>query len=109
MTQLSTADIAGALQDAFGQKFTAHIAGLTDTKAIDEYARGDRSPSGDVEGRLRLAYQVFQIIVDADSDHVARAWFIGLNPQLNGDTPTDAIRNDQLKDVLIAARAFVNS
>jgi hypothetical protein len=108
-TRLSTADIAGALQEVFGQKLTAHLAGLTDTKAIGEYARGDREPRHEVEERLRLAFQVFQVIVDADSDHVARAWFIGLNPQLNDDTPADAIREGRLKDVLAAARAFVSS
>ena len=108
-TRLSIADISGTLQDVFGQKLTAHLAGLTDTKAIGEYARGERAPRHEVEERLRLAFQVFQVIVDADSDHVARAWFIGLNPQLNDDTPADAIREGRLKDVLAAARAFVNS
>jgi len=108
-TRLAISNIAETLQDVLGQKLTAYLAGLTDTKAIGEYAKGTRAPRPDVEGRLRLAYQVFQIIVDADSDHVARAWFIGLNPQLNDDTPADAIRNDRLKDVVIAARAFVNS
>lgn len=108
-TRLAIANIAETLQDVLGQKLTAHLAGLTDTKAIGEYAKGTRTPRPEVESRLRLAFQVFQIIVDADSDHVARAWFIGLNPQLNDDTPADAIRNDRLKDVVIAARAFVNS
>ena len=108
-TRLAFSDIAETLQDVLGQKLTAHIAGLTDTKAIGEYARGGREPRHDVEARLRLAYQVFQVIVDSDSDHVARAWFIGLNPQLDDDTPADAIREGRLKDVLAAARAFVDS
>ena len=108
-TRLSIADIAGMLQDVLGQKLTAHLAGLTDPKAIGIYTRGDRKPRIETEERLRLAYQVFQIIVDADSDHVARAWFIGLNPQLDDTAPADAIRDGLLKEVLTAARAFVNS
>jgi hypothetical protein len=108
-TTVTNAGIAASLQDVLGQKLAAHIAGLADVKAIGEYAKGSREPRLDVEERLRLAYQVFQIIVDSDSDHVARAWFIGLNPQLNDDTPADAIREGRYKDVLAAARAYINS
>jgi hypothetical protein len=42
-----------------------------------------------------------------ESPYVARAWFIGLNPQLDDDAPADAIREDRLKEALSAARAYI--
>ena len=108
-TRLTIKDIAEILQEVLGQRLTAHLAGLSDAKAIGAYARGEREPRVEVEARLRLAHQVLQIVVEADSDHVARAWFIGQNPQLDNDSPAEAIREDRLKDVLSAANAFVRS
>lgn len=105
----SLPEIASFLQGVLGQKLTAYIAGLADTKAIGEYARGIREPRTDVETRLRLAHQVFQVILETDSDDVARGWFIGLNPQLDDDTPADTIREGRFKAALGAARAFANS
>lgn len=36
-----------------------------------------------------------------------RAWFIGLNPQLDDVSPAEAIHDGRLKEAKAAARAFV--
>lgn len=102
----SLADIASVLQEHLGQKLTAHMAGLADPKAIGKIARGARSPREEAEKRLRAAYRVLTILLDDESAHTVRAWFIGMNPQLDDDAPADAIRDGRLKDVLAAVRSY---
>lgn len=35
-----------------------------------------------------------------------RAWFVGMNPQLDDDSPAEAIHGGRLKEAMAAARAF---
>ncbi len=39
--------------------------------------------------------------------HTVRAWFLGLNPQLDDHSPAQSIRDGDFRDVLVAARAFL--
>lgn len=40
---------------------------------------------------------------------VIRAWFMGMNPQLGDESPIEALREGRVRDVMAAARAFVNA
>lgn len=100
-------DVARYLQEALGQKLVAYMAGVADPKRVGRWAQGTQSPREDAERRLRAAFQIFHLILTQDSTHVARAWFIGMNPQLDDDSPAEAIREGRLKEALAAARAFV--
>jgi hypothetical protein len=64
-----------------------------------------------VQQRLRLALQVALMIADADGPEVARAWFQGLNPQLDDRAPARLLRDGDLdevgREVVAAARAFL--
>ena len=104
---LTTPDIARFLQDTLGSKLTAYIAGAADPKMVGKWAAGTK-PSAEREKRLRAAYQIFQLLLEAEDEHVARAWFIGMNPQLDDETPADCLRESQVKDVMAAARAFLS-
>jgi hypothetical protein len=42
-----------------------------------------------------------------ESDHTIRAWFIGMNPQLDDESPIEAVLSGRHKEVLAAARAFL--
>ena len=105
---LEVAGIAGFLQDTLGSKLTAYIAGVTDPKMVTRWAGGHSKPGAERERRLRAAYQVFQLLLEAEDEHVARAWFIGMNPQLDDEAPADCLRAGQTKDVMTAARAFLS-
>ncbi|TFD50707.1 hypothetical protein E3T43_17875 [Cryobacterium sp. Hh7] len=58
--------------------------------------------------RLQFAYERWTILVQAEGEHVARAWFIGANPWLDYDTPVTAIREDRFKDVATAVQAVID-
>lgn len=100
-------DIARYLQEALGQRLVAYMAGVEDPKRVGRWAQGTQVPRAEAERRLRAAFQIFHLLVAFESEHVARAWFIGMNPQLEDVSPAEVIRDGRLKDALAAARAFV--
>jgi hypothetical protein len=103
----STEDIAAYLQEVLGQKLTAYVAGVSDPKAVARWAAGERKPRSDSEERLRAAFHVFQLLNTEESAYTARAWFGGLNPQLDDISPAAALREGRLRDVLVAAKAYL--
>jgi len=105
--ELDVADIAAFLQENLGQRLTALLAGIADPKGVGRWAQGKHAPHHDAEVRLRTAYQVFQLVLSAESPHTVRAWFIGLNPQLDDTSPAEAIAAGRLQEVMAAARSFV--
>lgn len=105
--QQTIADIARFLQDNFSQRITSHIAGIEDAKQVGKWCKGQNVPRFDSEVRLRTAYQVFKLIEDRENGHIARAWMIGMNPQLEDDSPLQAIAGDRFKDVMAAARSYL--
>lgn len=105
---MGIAGIARYLSEMYGQKLVARMAGIDDPKRVGKWAQGVQAPRTDAEARLRAVYQITHLLLARDSDHVVRAWFIGMNPQLDDEAPADAIRAGQLKEVLAAAKAFVS-
>jgi hypothetical protein len=102
----STAEVARQLQDILGQRLTAVIAGVSDAKAVGQWARGARSPHPEAERRLRDAYQVVTLLLDYDAPPTIRAWFGGMNPHLGDQAPALLIATEP-EHVLQAAQAFV--
>jgi hypothetical protein len=103
----SIADVVVYLQEVLGQKLVAHIAGVADPRTVARWAAGERSPRTEHEQRLRCAYQTFQLLLAGESPHTVRAWFLGLNPQLDDQSPAQSIREGDFRNVLVAARAFL--
>lgn len=100
-------DVARYLQEALGQRLVAFMAEVSDSKQVGRWAQGSQAPREEAERRLRAAFQIFHFLLAEESPHVIRAWFIGMNPQLDDDSPAEAIRDGRLKEALAAARAFV--
>jgi hypothetical protein len=104
----SIADTAAFLQDALGQKLVAYMVGVEDPKTVGRWASDKRLPKDlEVERRLRDAHQIFRLLLTKESPHTVRAWFVGLNPQLDDESPAAAIRDGRTRDVLVAAKAFL--
>lgn len=106
--EASVADVAAFLQDALGQKLVAYMAGVDDPKTIGRWASEKRRPQDlEAERKLRDTYQVFKLLLTKESPYTVRAWFVGLNPQLDDESPATAISEGRTKDVLVAAKAFL--
>ena len=101
-------DGARYLQEALGQRLVAYMADVSDPKRVGRWAQGSQTPRDEAERRLRATFQIFHILLSEESPHVIRAWFIGMNPQLDDDSPAEAIHEGRLKEALGAARAFVS-
>ncbi|MFD9400254.1 XRE family transcriptional regulator [Streptomyces sp. NPDC060011] len=106
--RMSIADIARFLQENLGQRLTARITNINDPRQVGKWASGENTPRPDAEERLRAALQILQLIQDAESLYTARAWLIGMNPQLNDEAPLTMIAEGYFRDVMVAARAYVD-
>ena len=99
------------LRELLGVRLVAFLAGVKETRAVHEWAEGDREiRSAGVVDRLRVAYQVVKLISTRDDARVAQAWLQGLNPKLGDRSPARLLRDGDLEEVgpeiLAAARDF---
>lgn len=102
---LTPKDLVVALKDKLGTRLAAFIADK-DPSTINRWSTGETEPSEEALRPLRAAYQVFDLLEREESDHTIRAWFMGMNPQLEDVSPAEALQEGQLREVLAAARAF---
>jgi hypothetical protein len=101
-------EIAEALQQLLSRRLTAYVAGVKDSKTVARWATGQISDIREAsEVRLRTAYEIVRLLTLFDSPAVVKAWFIGLNPQLEDISPAEALHDGKLREVRAAARAFV--
>lgn len=105
--QTSAQDVAKFLQESLGQKLVAFMTGVKYPNTVGQWASGETAPRPANEERLRAIFQIFQLLLDAETKHTIRAWFVGLNPQLADMSPAAAIAAGNLQDVMIAAKAFL--
>jgi hypothetical protein len=103
-TETSISDIAAFLSETLGVGLTAYMCDV-DRKTVGRWKATGKARAAH-ERRLRAAYQAFQLLHSRDSEHTVRAWFLGLNPQLDDESPAEAIREDRLRDVAVAAKAY---
>ena len=100
------------LCDVLGPKLVAYVAGVKEVRAVRQWSAGEREARAPVPERLRFALQVALLIAQHDGPAVARAWFQGLNPQLDDRSAARLLREGELEEVgpliLSAARAFVS-
>jgi hypothetical protein len=104
-------EVVAELRDALGPRLVAYLGGVAETRAVHEWAAGDRTPGDETQQRLRFVLRVALPIVAADSPAIAQAWFQGLNPQLDDRSPARLLREGDLEEVgpaiVAAQRAFL--
>ena len=89
---LSIRAIAAYLQETLGQRITAAIAGLGDTRQVGRYAREDGPrPHATADRRLREGYKIVRMLVDTYDDQTARAWLFGTNTRLDDQAPIEVL------------------
>ncbi len=96
------------LQKHLGQ---ALLAVMVDSspRTIARWISGDSSPAAPTERLLRDVAQIFDVITTVDTPQVARAWFMGMNPQLEDQAPAELLASNPTatRSVMAAARAYV--
>jgi hypothetical protein len=106
--QLAITDIAARLQEQLGQALLSVIVDR-DVRTVARWVSGEVQPPKASEQRLRDTLQVMALLATADAASVTRAWFMGMNPHLNDETPAEVLADGRIREVLVAARAFVNA
>jgi hypothetical protein len=110
-TRAPFAEVAHELRDLLGARLVAYLGGVNETRAVRQWAEGERTPGEAVQRRLRVALQVALVITEADGRAIAQAWFQGLNPQLDDRSPARMLRDGDLEEtgpaVIGASRAFL--
>lgn len=103
--------IAGVLQDVLSRRVTAFIVGVRDAKSVSRWASGEVTEIRDpeVEQRLRTTYAIVQMLLGLDAPVTIRAWFLGMNPELEDASPAEAIRDGNGRDAMSAARVFITN
>lgn len=99
-------DVAAYLQALFGQKLTALIAGSREPKSVGQWARGENLPDPEEEQRLRHAFRIARLLAQTEQPQTVRAWFMGMNPQLEDRAPALMVAEDPDR-VLKAARSLL--
>lgn len=101
-------EIARLLQEVLSRRLTAYIAGVQDGKTVTRWATGEVTEIRDfeVEQRLRAAYEIVLLLLTVDAPSTIRAWFIGMSPELDDNSPADALRDGNLKGAMQSAHAF---
>lgn len=99
-------DLSERLARVLGRHVLAVVA-KKDVRTIQRWIAGGTVAATD-ERRLRDAYQVYSLLASVEGDHTIRAWFVGMNPQLEDIAPAEALGDNRARDVMAAARAFVN-
>lgn len=103
----SVSDVASFLQETLGQKLVAHMVGVSNPKTVGKWASGESAPRSAHEDALRSVHQISLLLLTKESRHTVRAWFLGMNPQLNDLSPANVIADGRYGDVLAAAKAFL--
>ncbi|APF41075.1 hypothetical protein [Neomicrococcus aestuarii] len=106
VTQIGIADIVAYLLGNLGPTMTTALAGKS-LQTIRRYAKGALDVPETAEKQLRDAYHVFTYLAQVDSPATVRAWFMGMNPQLDDKSPIEELVGGHPSDVLAAAKAFV--
>jgi hypothetical protein len=110
-TRASFPEVVAELRDGLGVRLVAYLAGVGETRAVNKWADGKRSPGDETQQKLRFVLRIVLPIVAADSPEIAQAWFQGLNPQLEDRSPARLLREGALDDVgpmiVAAQRAFL--
>jgi hypothetical protein len=105
----SISEVAAYLQENLGQRVTGYLSGVRDPKMVGQWASGKVRPRELSEFRLRAAYPVTTLLVNAFSPATAKAWFFGTNSRLDDQAPAYLLRHGEppFHSLLPAAKAFV--
>ena len=78
----------------------------SDVKTVSRWAAGQGSRGSEEQRRIFDTLQIVELLLLGDSPSVARAWFMGMNPQLDDENPAEVLATGRAREVMAAARAY---
>lgn len=101
-------EIARWMQDVFGRNLTALVSGVDNPATVTRWTQGTKPHPANLV-RLRTAYQIASLIVLIDDRETARAWFMGMNPELDHRSPALVLADEpeRAREVMGAAHYFL--
>lgn len=102
----SPSELAADVQRVLGTPLATVTLGMRDPKAIAAWANGTRSPRPAQDAALRSLAQIVSLLQTSDAPDVIRAWFSGMNPELDDQAPALVFRTDPVA-VMRAAETFI--
>ena len=106
MVQVGLSDMTKFLSDNLGISLLALAIGVS-PRTVHRWQAGGIPKGHRTEKRLRATYQVFDLLQTEEAAPTIRAWFMGMNPQLDDLSPAEAIAMDKQREVMSSARAFL--
>jgi len=106
--RMSHQEVVKQLVERLGPTLVAALADVRDSKLPYKWMKSDGPRPGDgALSRLNAALRAWNLIANWEDEHVARAWFIGANPDLGELSPIMELRSGATDRVLAAAQHFV--
>jgi hypothetical protein len=104
---LPISTVVESLAGLLGATTVAEIAAVKETRAVQQWASGEREPQR--SHVLRFALQLAMMISTVPSRHMAGAWFHGANPHLEDQIPIVLLREEPLELIQVRLMAAVRS
>lgn len=87
------------LRQLVGSKLVAYMGSRSHTRFVSEWAEGLSKPTPDVAARLLVARDIAISLHTRDGKATIQSWFMGMNPDLNDDSPARLLREGTCKDI----------
>ena len=108
--ELTLPELVDRLRELLGVRLVAYVGNVKNTRPVNDWAAGARSPGADDEARLRLAFQAARLMRERYDAATIQSWMMGSNPALEFEAPARFIRTqppvDAARDVMAAANSF---
>jgi hypothetical protein len=108
--ELPFPELVERLRDLVGIRLVAYVGNVKNTRPVNDWTSGLRSPGVEDQERLRLAFQAARLMRDRYDTATIQSWFMGSNPALDYEAPARYIRlNSPVeagRDVMAAASSF---
>lgn len=108
--RLSIHEVVAELAAVLGAPLVAALGEVRDTRSVRQWISNEASPKHD--HRLRFALQVVDLIRTREPNDVVRAWFAGMEPNLDDENPIMLlVKHDDTQTrrrILEAARQFIS-
>lgn len=102
-------DNARYLAVRLGTTATSVLAVGRSAEDASRWAAGISMPDHEQALRLHAGVKAFRTISDANCDDIARAAFVGLNPNLGDTSFIEALSADRFEEVELAASWFTQN